>query len=105
MILYTEFEVNKWTKTEESEWTKLGVTVKLDGSHYLIKFKYDSPYNCYYSLYIPMYKTSMSELIEAIKYGINFIFRHKSHSKRLTLKYKRTLNNWLYDNGRRITPT
>jgi hypothetical protein len=96
MISYTEFEANKWIKTGLDEWTRLGVTVTTDGAHYIVKFRYDSPSGCYYSLYRSIYDTTMSELIEAIKYGINYILTHKSHSKRLTPKYKRTLNNWLY---------
>lgn len=96
MISYNEFKTNKWTKIERNEWTKLGVTVVVDGGYYTIKFRYDSPSDCYYSLYRSIYDTPMSELIEAIKYGIDYIFTHKSHNKRLTPKYKRTLNNWFY---------
>lgn len=98
MISYTEFETNKWTKTGSNEWTRLGVTVMVDGGHYKIKFRYDSPSYCFYSLYKSLYDTTMSVLVEAIKYGINYILTHKSHSKRLTPKYKRTLKNWLYVN-------
>ena len=98
MISYTEFETNRWTKTGSNEWTRLGVTVVTDGGHYKIKFRYDSPSDCFYSLYKSIYNTTMSELVEAIKYGISYIFSHRSHNKVLTPKYKRTLNNWLYVN-------
>lgn len=98
MISYTEFETNKWVKTGSKKWTKLGVTVVTDGGHYQIKFRYDSPSHCYYSLYKSIYDTTMSELVEAIKCGLNFILTHKSHNKNLTPKYKRTLNNWFYVN-------
>ena len=98
MISYTEFEANKWIKTGSHEWTRLGVTVVTDVTHYHIKFKYDSPSYCYYSLYKSIYDTTMNDLVEAIKYGLNFIITHKSHNKRLTPKYKRTLNNWFYVN-------
>lgn len=99
MISYTEFETNKWIKTGLDEWTRLGVTVEVTlGGYYTIKFRYDSPSHCYYTLYRSMYDTTMSELVEAIKYGITYIFRHKSHNKRLIPKYKRTLNNWMYVN-------
>lgn len=98
MISYTEFETNKWTKTGSNEWTRLGVSVVTDGGYYKVKFKYDSPSYCFYSLYRSIYDTTMSDLVEAIKFGISYIFSHKSHNKRLTPKYKRTLNNWLYVN-------
>lgn len=98
MISYTEFETNKWIKTGIDEWTRLGVTVAIYGGHYHVKFRYDSPSGCYYSLYKSMYDTTMSELVEAIKYGISYIFSHRSHNKVLTPKYKRTLKNWLYVN-------
>lgn len=98
MIFYTEFETNKWTKTESNEWTRLGVTVVVDGGYYKVKFRYDSPSYCFYSLYTPIHDTTMSGLVETIKYGINYILTHKSHSKILTPKYKRTLKNWLYVN-------
>lgn len=95
MISYIEFETNKWTKTGSNEWTRLGVTVVADGGHYKIKFRYDSPSHCFYSLYKSIYDTTMSELVEAIKYGINYILSHRSHNKVLTPKYKRTLKNWV----------
>lgn len=99
MISEEELIKHKWKYIPESHsWQKLGVTVATYGGHYHIKFKYDSPSHCYYSLYKSIYDTTMSELIDAIKYGINYILTHRSHNKALTPKYKRTLNNWLYVN-------
>ena len=98
MISSTEFETNKWTKIGEQKWVRLGIIVECAGRHYHVKFKYDDPSYCYYSVFKQIDETTMNDLIASIKAGINFIFKFKSHSKRVTQKYKRTLNNWLYVN-------
>lgn len=47
--------------------------------------------------------TSLSELENIIRSTLNSILASKYY--KLTPKHRRTLYNWLYDNGRRITPT
>lgn len=47
--------------------------------------------------------TLLSEIEDIIRISINDILSNKYY--RLTPKHRRTLYNWLYDNGRRITPT
>ena len=47
--------------------------------------------------------TPLSEIEDIIRISINDILSNKYN--RLTPKHRRTLHNWLYDNGRRITPT
>ena len=96
MISSTEFETNKWVKTGNHEWTRLGVTVKSTGIFYHIKFKYDNPSSCYFSLFKQLDETSMSSLMASIKEGVSYILKTQSYSKRVTQKYKRTLNNWLF---------
>ena len=98
MISSTEFETNKWVKIGEHEWTRLGVTVERTNIFYHVKFKYDNPSTCYFSLFKQIDETSMTGLIISIKSGVSYILQNKSYSKRVTPKYKRTLNNWLYVN-------
>ena len=47
--------------------------------------------------------TSLSEIENIIRSTLNTILSSKCYQ--LTPKHRRTLHNWLYDNGRRITPT
>ena len=47
--------------------------------------------------------TPLSEIEDIIRTSVNNILSSKHYQ--LTPKHRRTLYNWLYDNGRRITPT
>ena len=47
--------------------------------------------------------TSLSEIEKRIRSTLNTILSSKYYQ--LAPKHRRTLHNWLYDNGRRITPT
>ena len=47
--------------------------------------------------------TSLNEIEDLIRTSINDILFSKHYQ--LTPKHRRTLHNWLYDNGRRITST
>lgn len=49
--------------------------------------------------------TPLNEIEDIIRTSLTDILSNKYYKLRLTPKHRRTLYNWLYDNGRRITST
>ena len=99
MISYDEFITNKWQANAVGDWTKLGVTVYRTGGYLVIKLRYADGFGCQFTRYADWYNVTMEDLISIIKSAVMITFKHKAYSKMYSPKYKRTLNNWILNDG------
>lgn len=91
MITEAELIVNKWRKLEENNWKKLGVILRILPHHIHLEYFIG---NCVYptpNLRIP----SIDALESYIKDDMDTITHNPRFKSRLTVKQKRTYNNWI----------